>query len=104
MRAGLDGSGRFQTAVFNRFLLSVDLGLDNNRVALAVRAWVDAEQWVRGWAESRAEWARDAALVWDEFLAKREARDLKTCPCGKLRRGGGLICGALPSGAFDEGS
>lgn len=91
MAAALDGNGRFQEAVFDRFLLSAELGLDNHRVALAIQAWVDAEEWTREWAAGHPDWARDAIGVWDEFLGNSQARKMTKCPCGRMKKGGSFV-------------
>jgi hypothetical protein len=84
MARGIDGAGtaRFKEVIFDRFLLSVDLGFDKNRVEVALGAWIEGLEFAREWAAGNPEWARDTVKVLEEYLGKAEAKKRTTCPCG----------------------
>ena len=91
--AGLDtvDGGHFQAEYFDRFLSSVNLGLDNNRVQLALSAWVDSLERTREWAEEKtnAAWVKKAGKMWDQYVESPQAKKL-VCPCGKRTGKGGF--------------
>ena len=85
IKFSLDGSGDFQVSVFDRFLSSLSLGLDNNRVMEALRAWLNASERVAERAEANAGWRKSAREIWDRFLASppSQLKDI-VCPCGEM--------------------
>jgi hypothetical protein len=85
LRAELDGSGTFQETIFERFLSSVSLGLDNNKVIESVSAWIDGFERLKRRAVEEKEWATTAQEVWDEFLRNWKGKKI-ACPCGKMGR------------------
>jgi len=88
IKLSLDGSGDFQVSVFDRFLSSLSLGLDNNRVMEALRAWLNVSERAAEWAEANAGWRKSAREIWSRFLASppSQLKDI-VCPCGEMEEG-----------------
>lgn len=80
------GSPSFKKEIFQRFLSSIDHGLSNKQISLAISSWISAVDRVLEYGKENQGWKKQAVKVWDEFLNKKEAASL-VCPCGSQRKG-----------------
>lgn len=72
----------FRGDCFRFFIRAVELGLDNQREGMVVRAWVDANERIREYGTKDKEWQRWAMVIWEDYLGRREVESLR-CPCGR---------------------
>ncbi|RDL40244.1 uncharacterized protein BP5553_00223 [Venustampulla echinocandica] len=81
--AGIDRADEsFRRDCFRHFLKSVELGLDNQRESMAVKAWVDADEQIKEYGAGDGGWRRSAMVIWDDYLERRKVRSI-SCPCGR---------------------
>ncbi|KAH7363952.1 hypothetical protein BKA65DRAFT_388900, partial [Rhexocercosporidium sp. MPI-PUGE-AT-0058] len=82
--AGLDriDGRRDQKTYFDKFLLSVELALHNNRESIGIDSWVKSLDRIQEWAGGHPAWSRKATKMWCKFLKTLESKNL-ICPCGE---------------------
>lgn len=79
--------------VYDQFLDSIKAAFSNNDAKAALKAWVDALDPIRNWAnntvdgsaeerQKRANWKSKAAKAFDTFFASPASKSVR-CPCGE---------------------
>lgn len=71
------------------FFSAIKLTLDNNRVPVALAAWVDVKEEIDDWVGGEPEWARRAMEMWRGYFTgiSPSKRKKGKCPCGKVGKG-----------------
>jgi hypothetical protein len=70
-----------QVDLFDWFLTSLTIALENDRVYVALYVWIELVDSTTEWARENSGWAKEAKAVFDKFLSS-PASLKQNCPCG----------------------
>lgn len=77
----------YQERIWDRFLMSIDIGLSSHAVArsTALAAWVSSSERITEWSLRKPAWAKNALRVWKDFFEYVPLLRINNerCPCGK---------------------
>jgi len=85
--AGLDQfrNRQDQTVCFRLFFEAVQIALAHNQVEIGLKAWLDAWERTRYWADDVSQMRSKARKIWDEFFSKEPYPRKVVCPCGRMK-------------------